>query len=438
MSHFSRSGRAMAACFVAALTAFLLAGRTGATSIRLPLNELSARSSLVVAGRVERIESAWNADRQIDTTAYIRLSEASRGHLSAGALIPVRVHGGTVNGLTMVSSEEPTFEVGEDVFLFLAGLQGDAYRLAAGEQSKFKVVDDRAANRSWPRGLRIAELKAGVQQGRWPADPALSGGTPGPSGLPAAPPPTTFSTAAAAEPLAIAPDAYVYTGAKWFGPNPMEETFQINVNTNDAGTANGSVEEFRNAILAAAYTWNYAGAAFSFKYGGLTGATSWADDGSNVIYWQYMGNTPTLAEAQWWVTGSGQILDVDMRFNDYYAWDVTGSPSGSEPDLQSVATHELGHWLSLLHDSDPTCPNSAAVMCASYVFGRLKRSLGANDIAGIKAIYGEARPPATSTPTRTPTPTKTATPTPTRTPKPVPTLAPWLVKGRVYLPLIRR
>jgi hypothetical protein len=422
MAHISRFGRAVAACCLAALVAFLLAGRSDATSIRLPLTELSARSQLVVRGRVERTESAWNAERQIESTVYVRLSEVSRGPLSAGALIPVRVRGGTIDGLTMVSSEEPTFALGEDVYLFLADLQGDAYRLSAGQQGKFNVASDRASNLAWERGFRIGDLEEGVLHGRWPAEPETSTATPAPSAFLDG---AFLTPGEAASAAAAAPDNYVYNNAKWPGSNPMQENFLINVNTNDAGTGNGSAEEFRNAILASTYTWNNAGAAFSFKYGGLSGATSWTNDGNNVVYWQNLGNTPTLAETQWWYN-NGQILDVDLRFNDYYAWDVTGRPSGNEPDLQTVSTHEFGHWLSLGHDTDASCPNSTAVMCASYNLGTLKRSLGASDIAGIKAIYGTGG----SLPAPTPTPTKIPTARPT--------LAPWQIKGRAYLPLLIR
>ncbi len=405
-----RSWRAVAAVFVALCAAMLLAGRSDATSIRVSLTELSARSQLVVRGRVERLESAWAADRTIETTVYVRLSDVARGHLSTGALIPVRVRGGRVNDVAMLSSEEPVFQPGEEVYLFLEGLSGNAYRVAAGRQGKFEVAGDRATNCAWGTEFKLDELQIGVRQGQWPAEPG----------------------ALAATAAGNSPDSYVLSGQHWPSAHP---SYVVNINTGDAGGGNGSADTFRNAINAAANTWNNAGANFAFQYGGGSGVTSSGQDGKNVVHWENMGNSTTLAESTWWYNGD-QIVEADLRFNDYYTWDATGAPSSNEVDLQSVATHEFGHWLSLGHDTDPKCPNASPIMCASYNLGTLKRSLGANDIAGIKALYGSAQVQPTNTPrpTNTPTPRPTATRMPTRGP----TLALWQIRDRNWLPLIWR
>jgi hypothetical protein len=155
-----------------------------------------------------------------------------------------------------------------------------------------------------------------------------------------------------------------------------------------------------------------------------------------------MGNTSTLAEATWWSFDKGtvdHIVEVDIRLNDFYIWDATGAPASNELDLQSVVTHEMGHWLSLLHDDQPNCSGvTGPIMCAYYSYGTVKRNLNANDVAGIKSIYGvPSNPPtATFTPTRTSTPSPTLTPT--RTPTRIPTLAPWQIKSRQYLPMMLR
>jgi hypothetical protein len=188
-----------------------------------------------------------------------------------------------------------------------------------------------------------------------------------------------------------------------------------------------------------------AGAKFQFRSPESTTIATMANDGHNVIFWENMGSSSTLAEARWWYYSNGSIVDADIHFNDYYAWDAAGSPSGNEPDVQSVLVHELGHWLSLGHDDASNCSSpSGPIMCATYQMGSIKRNLHANDIAGIRAIYGAAGVAPTATPTRTftptRTPTRTATPsptlTPTRTPTPRPTLRPDQIKSRVYMPMV--
>jgi hypothetical protein len=75
----------------------------------------------------------------------------------------------------------------------------------------------------------------------------------------------------------------------------------------------------------------------------------------------------------------------DAHFRDDVRWQV----DGSFPDLQSLATHELGHSLGLRHVST-TCPTTAAptrpTMCP-VVIG-LDHTLAPDDVAGIRQIYG--------------------------------------------------
>ncbi len=62
-------------------------------------------------------------------------------------------------------------------------------------------------------------------------------------------------------------------------------------------------------------------------------------------------------------------------------------------DLQSVALHEFGHALGLKHSSV-----SESVMFSGYKRGTVRREPAADDLAGLRAIYGEAPTPPTPPP----------------------------------------
>jgi len=52
-------------------------------------------------------------------------------------------------------------------------------------------------------------------------------------------------------------------------------------------------------------------------------------------------------------------------------------------DIETVALHEIGHTLGLLHSDDPN-----AVMAPTVADNLLKRRLGRDDLVGIRRLYG--------------------------------------------------
>jgi hypothetical protein len=211
---------------------------------------------------------------------------------------------------------------------------------------------------------------------------------------------------------------YAYSHRRWGQRCPVIP-YKININTEQVGKGNGSAEDFRRAIIAAADTWSAVeGANFTLVYGGATDATTIGFNGENEIVFLDRGLDQPSGLARYWFTDENVIMEADIWINDAYNWDATGAPDADEVDLQSVALHEFGHWLALAHDADPD-----AVMNATIEMGSLKRRLHRNELAGIRAIY----------------PRRPDSPCPPG-PKPVPNAEPTWPRihtpRAVYLPLI--
>jgi hypothetical protein len=95
-----------------------------------------------------------------------------------------------------------------------------------------------------------------------------------------------------------------------------------------------------------------------------------------------------LAFTQSFVDGTG------WRTFYYQCWvwvdgpEQNWTPKTGYYDLQGIATHEYGHSLGLGHSSDPL----ATMFATPPSNGRTWRSLNADDVAGIQAIYGVKDP----------------------------------------------
>ena len=188
--------------------------------------------------------------------------------------------------------------------------------------------------------------------------------------------------------------AFTPSGNSWtWMPNPISEPFELNTNTFPANV--GTSAAIEAAYVGAQDAWNTQGGAptFAYIYGGLTSNTSWSNDNRNIGQWYTSapGNDSTLAIAQYWMQGGGQITDCDIRFygsNGFgpidWSSNAAGAPGG-HMDLQLVATHELGHCLGLDHSN---APSAVMYFSAAAGTGPAERMLDPDDILGIQAIYG--------------------------------------------------
>lgn len=361
------------------------------------LRGVVAQASWIGRGRVTSSRSFWNADRSAIASDYtVAVHYTLVGE--APSELTVRMMGGYLpeEKLGMVDSHTPTLASGEEVLLFLQPAAG-GYQVVGHELGKYTILAGEAVNAVAQEPWALAALHDFItteltNQGRTaqlPADWALR------------------EPAVEAASM-LAPQDFVYLNLKW-EVNSIK--FKTNINTNQAGGNNGSVQEFRQAIEAGAATWSLvAEADFSFESDGATNTTEPTLNSKNEIMFVKRGANEIAGQGRLWYTENRIIKEADMWLNDDRNWDTTGVPANTEVDLQSVALHEFGHWLGLGHD-----PDNKAVMYSTLTLGTLKRDLNTNDRVGIAYIYpcGSASCQPVYTPTATATPTFTPTPTPT-------------------------
>ncbi|MEI6104271.1 MAG: hypothetical protein WCP70_10030 [Methanothrix sp.] len=169
-------------------------------------------------------------------------------------------------------------------------------------------------------------------------------------------------------------------------------------------------QDIANSIANAANTWDNAVTRNLFLDGASgvelsTGVNADTKDGKNVHAFLPSNTNQYIAYARTYSDvpvkyGFYSIYESDVCFNSNYAWS-TSQASGKQ-DVQSVATHELGHTIGLgdlyydaanansLPRNDPRTYDTAQVMNTA------QRSLGSGDTTGVRLLY-EYRPVALRT-----------------------------------------
>jgi hypothetical protein len=192
-----------------------------------------------------------------------------------------------------------------------------------------------------------------------------------------------------------------YGGARWTGNRVV-----YRVDTS------GVDDQLRTSLLdAGAGMWNALGAGFTFVDGGpINSGLSY--DGINVISWADGMPYGVLATSYFFID-RGVVNEIDIEFSNAFPWG-DGAAGSNTYDIQSTASHELGHWLVLLDQY--MLADADKIMYGYENVNQQRRVPAPGDVAGIRWVYGGG-----STPTPTPTPTASSSPTPTPTPTPTQT-----------------
>ncbi|AKU91600.1 matrixin family metalloprotease [Vulgatibacter incomptus] len=168
-------------------------------------------------------------------------------------------------------------------------------------------------------------------------------------------------------------------GAAWMAPTPWR--------IQDIGYSRLPFETVETVLKASMETWS-APCCSGFKSVYMGTATQDGLSGSrkNVVSFvesnwprEFGSRNSTIAVTLPQPNWACAISYSDMVFN---AVGFTFRTNGSDTDLQSIATHEFGHWAGLDHTNLP-----GNTMQPFYMGGTVGRTLGPDDTDGICALY---------------------------------------------------
>jgi hypothetical protein len=188
-------------------------------------------------------------------------------------------------------------------------------------------------------------------------------------------------------------------------------TLPIRYYVTDRGVSGVTSTQFRDTIARAFAAWQAVpSASVSTSFVGFTTATPGEDDGQNTLGFQsrpdlerVLGSTSFLVDDT-----TGTIVEADIFFNAAFAWSVSSAGESGKFDLESIAVHEIGHLFGLGHSAigetellagggRRVVAAEAAMFPIAFAAGSTTgRTLRADDVAGISALYPVGALAATS------------------------------------------
>ncbi len=164
-----------------------------------------------------------------------------------------------------------------------------------------------------------------------------------------------------------------------------------------------SAPQLQSAVAGAFGTWqNLPNTQISSQFVGFTSADPVDNDGATVIGFaahpeldRVLGATTHEVDAT-----TGQVVESDIFLNSTFDWSVAPNGEASRFDVQSIATHEIGHLLGLGHSAlgetelRPTggrrvLGKSAVMFPIAFPAGNVAdRVLKPDDATGMSTIYG--------------------------------------------------
>jgi len=171
---------------------------------------------------------------------------------------------------------------------------------------------------------------------------------------------------------------------KW--PQGATITYLVN-NQTGPGLPNVATGSTPSTAVNSAFATIAAASGLNLVNGGTTATTNVGADGVNLVTF---ANTPqnlavvggaTAVAVVSFNTATGNIVEADIVFSPNSNFSTTGS--AADQDVESVATHEVGHFVGQAHT-----PHLHATMFPFNLAGRTNlRSLSEDDLAGLRTLY---------------------------------------------------
>ena len=170
----------------------------------------------------------------------------------------------------------------------------------------------------------------------------------------------------------------------------------------DRGVPGVPVAAFQAAVARAFSTWQAVPtASIEFSFVGVTSAEPSEDDALSVLGFQDHPDLERVLGATSFVVDilSGEIVESDVFFNAAFAWSTADNGDPARFDLESVALHEIGHFIGLGHSAigeTELLPDGGRRVLASGAvmfpisLGRgstADRTLEPDDVAGVSDLY---------------------------------------------------